>query len=91
MTGGDSREKCEFPGGGPAAIISTLGILRPDPKTKEFYLDAYYPFTTIDEVKANTGWDLKISQHVKIVPEPTAKELEDLRVVDETGSLRKKG
>jgi glutaconate CoA-transferase subunit B len=91
LTGGNSREKCEFPGGGPAAIISTLGILRPDPKTKEFYLDAYYPFTTIDEVKESTGWDLKISQDVKKVPEPTAKELEDLRAVDVTGSLRKKG
>ena len=91
LTGGDSREKCGFIGGGPAAIISTLGILRPDPQTKEFYLEAYYPFTTIDEVKANTGWDLKISQDVKIVPEPTKEELKNLRTIDTTGSLRKNG
>jgi len=91
LTGGDSREKCEFIGGGPAAIISTLGILRPDPQTKEFYLEAYYPFTTIDEVKENTEWDLQISPEVKMVPEPTKEELKNLRAVDTTGSLRKKG
>ena len=89
LTGGDSREKCGFVGGGPAAIISTLGILRPDPQTKEFYLEAYFPFTTIEEVKACTDWDLKISQDVKAVHEPTIEELKKLRAVDVTGSLRK--
>lgn len=91
LNGGDSREKCGFIGGGPAAIISTLGILRPDPQTKEFFLDAFFPFTTIEEVKASTEWDLKISPDVNTVPEPTDEELENLRAVDVTGSLRKKG
>lgn len=91
LNGGDSREKCGFIGGGPAAIISTLGILRPDPQTKEFFLDAFFPFTTIEEVKASTEWDLKISPDVSTVPEPTDEELENLRAVDVTGSLRKKG
>jgi len=91
LDGGDAREKAGFVGGGPSAIISTLGILRPDPVSKEFFLDAYFPFTTIDEIKNSTGWDLKVSPNVKQVPEPTEKELKNLREVDETGSLRKKG
>jgi len=91
LRGGDSREKCGFIGGGPAAIISTLGILRPDPQTKEFYLEAYYPSTSVEEVRENTGWDLKVSPDVKMVPEPTEEELKNLRAVDTTGSLRKKG
>ena len=41
--------------------------------------------------KENSAWDLKVSKDVRIVPEPTAKELADLRVVDATGSLRKNG
>jgi glutaconate CoA-transferase subunit B len=90
LFGGDSREKCNFPGGGPSAIITTLGILRPDPATKEFYLDAYFPFSSVEEIKTHTGWDLKISPNVKTVPEPTELELKNLREVDETGSLRKK-
>jgi len=90
LDGGGSRDRCGFVGGGPSAIISTLGILRPDPHTKEFYLDAYFPFTTVDEVKADTGWNLAFSPQVAAVPEPTAAELENLRTVDETGSLRQK-
>ncbi len=91
LDGGDAREKAGFVGEGPSAIISTLGILRPDPKTKEFVLDAYFPFTTVEEVRENTGWELKISPNIRKVPEPTDRELANLRTVDSTGSLRKKG
>jgi len=91
LDGGDAREKAGFVGGGPSAIISTLGILRPDPGTKEFVLDAYFPFTTVEEVRENTGWELKISPDIRKVPEPTDRELANLRTVDATGSLRKKG
>lgn len=90
LTGYDARKKCNFPGGGPSAIITTLGILRPDLVSKEFYLDAYFPFATVEEIKASTGWVLKISPDVKVVPDPTERELRILREVDETGSLRKK-
>ncbi len=90
LDGGDARERCGFVGGGPSAIISTLGILRPDPVSKEFYLDAYFPFTSVEEVRESTGWELKVSPEVKTVPEPSEKELACLREVDATGSLRKK-
>jgi len=90
INGGNDREKYNFPGGGPSAIITTLGIMRPDPVTKEFYLDAYFAYSNIEEIKENTGWDLKISPNVGVVPEPTEEELKNLREVDVTGSLRKK-
>lgn len=90
INGGNDREKYNFPGGGPSAIITTLGIMRPDPVTKEFYLDSYFAYSSIEEIKENTGWDLKISPNVGIVPEPTEEELKNLREVDTTGSLRKK-
>ncbi len=88
LDGGDARERSGFVGSGPSAIISTLGILRPDPRTKEFYLDAYFPFTNVEEIKASTGWDLAVSPQLAVVPEPTDEELANLRAVDETGSLR---
>ena len=90
LDGGNAREKYGFPGGGPSAIITNLGILRLDPVTKEFYLDAYFSHSSVEEIIENTGWALKVSPNVKMVPEPTEKELENLRAVDETGSLRKK-
>jgi glutaconate CoA-transferase subunit B len=90
LTGGNARAKYHFVGGGPVAIVTTLGILRPDPVTKEFMLDSYYPFSSIEEIKANTGWDLKISPTVSVAPEPTEGELKALRAVDATGMLKRK-
>lgn len=89
LDGGDARARYGFVGGGPSAIVTTLGILRPDPVSKEFFLDAYYAFSSIEEIRAATGWDLKVSPDVRVVPEPSADELAALRRVDETGMLRK--
>jgi glutaconate CoA-transferase subunit B len=90
LEGGDARARRGFVGGGPAAIVTTLGILRPHPETKEFELDAWYPFSISEEIRTNTGWDLKLSPFAHVVPEPTDAELAALRKVDETGALRRR-
>ena len=89
LDGGDAREQAGFVGGGPSAIITTLGVLRPDPQTHEFQLDAYFAFSGVDEILANTGWDLKVATDARVVPEPSPEELAALRRVDETGMLRR--
>jgi glutaconate CoA-transferase subunit B len=43
----------------------------------------------VDEIRASTGWDLKVAAHAQVLPEPSAAELAALRRVDETGILRK--
>jgi glutaconate CoA-transferase, subunit B len=90
LGGGNERDKYNFIGGGPVAIVTTLGILRPDPVTKEFVLDSYYSFSSIEEVKDNTGWDLKVSPNVRITQELAEEEVKVLRSVDVTGMLKKK-
>jgi glutaconate CoA-transferase subunit B len=89
LEGGEARSRFGFPGGGPSAIITTLGILRPDPISKEFELSAWFPFSSVEEIKANTGWDLKVAANAHVMAEPTEAELAALRRVDETGALRK--
>lgn len=53
--------------------------------------DAYFPSTNVEEIKQSTGWDLKVSSDIKVVPEPTEREPANLRTVDMTGPLHKKG
>lgn len=89
LDGGESRARHGFVGGGPSAIVTTLGILRPHPETKEFHLDGWYAFSSPEEIRAATSWDLKTFPHAGIIPEPTAEELAALRRVDVTGALRK--
>jgi glutaconate CoA-transferase subunit B len=79
MEGGDSRERMRFPGKGPTAVITDLGILTPDPATKELTLTSVHPGVTVDSVVAATGWKLKVAAEVSITPKPTQSELTVLR------------
>jgi len=89
LDGAGARERHGFVGGGPSAIVTTLGILRPHPETKEFRLDAWFPFSSVEEIRSQTGWNLAISPSAQVAAEPTAAELAALRRVDVTGALRK--
>jgi len=65
--------------GGPSAVITTMGVLRFDEKSKEMYLDSYHPGLSLDQVKQNTGWNLKLAPNVKETEPPTLEEVEILR------------
>src|SRR5205085_2114116 len=60
LEGGDSREKLGFPGKGPTSVITDLGILTPDPISKELTLTSIHPGVTIENVVRATGWPLKV-------------------------------
>jgi glutaconate CoA-transferase subunit B len=83
--GGDWRQRVGLPRGGPATVITTLGLLRFDPETKEMVLAATHPGVSIDEVLANTGWPLKVAPDVTQTPAPTEAELAMLRRFDPEG------
>src|SRR5690606_39267320 len=52
------RERVGLPRGGPAAVITTLGVLRFDEGTGEMVLASTHPGVTVEQVRANTGWPL---------------------------------
>ena len=43
------------------------------------YLDAVHPKVTVEEVKKNTSWDLKIAKEVKETEPPTEEEIRMMR------------
>jgi glutaconate CoA-transferase subunit B len=77
--GGGARRRLGLTGGGPTLVITDLGILRPDPDSCELELSACYPGVKPDRVRANTGWDLRISTRLSEVPPPSEAELTGLR------------
>ena len=83
--GGNWRQQVGLPRGGPSTVITTMGVLRFDPETKEMILASLHPGVTVDEVKANTGWDLRVADEVSETPIPTAAELDILRRFDPHG------
>jgi glutaconate CoA-transferase subunit B len=79
------RQKVGLPRGGPATVITTMGVLKFDPKTKEMMLVSVHPGVAADAVKANTGWPLKVDVEPAQTPEPTAEELAMLKQFDPQG------
>jgi glutaconate CoA-transferase subunit B len=77
--GGDHRRRLGLRGAGPTEVITDLGILRPDPETKELTLTSVHPGVTVDGVRAATGWDLKIAAVLDETPAPTEAELHVMR------------
>ncbi len=77
--GGDHRARLGLRGAGPAEVITDLGVLRPDPSSKELTLTSLHPGVTIDQVRAATGWDLRVAEHVDTTAPPTDDELRVMR------------
>jgi glutaconate CoA-transferase subunit B len=83
VTGADSRQRLQFPGKGPTAVITDLGILTPDPVTKELTLTSIHPGITVEQVLEATGWPLKVAPDLQTTPPPTDTELAVLRDLHE--------
>jgi glutaconate CoA-transferase subunit B len=79
------RAQVGLPRGGPAAVITTLGVLRFDPQTFEMVLTSVHPGVTIEEVRANTGWPLQVAPEVTETLLPTSAELAMLHQFDPHG------
>ena len=90
LDGSDARARFKLTGG-PSAVITTMGVLRFDERTKEMYLESYHPGLSLDQVKQNTGWNLRVSPSVKETEPPTAEEVRILREdLDPQGIFLKK-
>ncbi len=70
--------------GGPAAVITTKAVLRFSAEG-EAYLHSYHPGTRVEEVLADTGWDLEVSPEARETKPPTRQELRAIRAYDRDG------
>jgi glutaconate CoA-transferase subunit B len=78
LDGRVEREAANLRGGGPQAVVTDLGIMEPD-KNGELILTALHPGKTVEQVKENTGWDIKVDDPIKTTEAPTNTELRILR------------
>ena len=83
--GGEWRRRVGLPGGGPAAVITTLGIFRFDGTTGEMRLASTHPGATGEDVRAQTGWPLATAPAVGETPPPSPAELAVIRRFDPEG------
>lgn len=66
-------------GSGPHVVITDLGEYRFDDATGEMTLVSLHPGVSIDDVRENTGWEMKVADDVTETPAPTDEELRLIR------------
>jgi glutaconate CoA-transferase, subunit B len=64
-------------GGHTTSVITDLGVL--EPRDGELTLTALHPGVSVEQVRAATGWDLRVADAPATTPDPTDRELEALR------------
>ena len=66
-------------GSGPQCVITNLGYLDFEEKSKHMRISTIHPGVDIETVKGSTGFELVIPQNLKETKPPTVKELKLLR------------
>lgn len=89
LTGPGAREAAGLPPGtGPYKVISTLALMGYHPETKRMRVESLHPGVTIEDVRANTGFEMLFMDNLLVTPEPTDEELRILREeVDPQGRI----
>jgi glutaconate CoA-transferase subunit B len=87
IDGPGARERAGLPPRtGPYKVITDLAIMGFDPATCRMRIESVHPGVTVEQVQANTGFDIKPAREVEQTQPPTARELHILR--DEVDPLR---
>ncbi|PRW62706.1 CoA-transferase subunit beta [Actinopolyspora mortivallis] len=76
---GRARDRLGLFGSGPVRVITDLGVLEPDPETRELVLTRLAPEVEVEQVRAATGWPLRVAERVEVQQPPTENELRILR------------
>jgi glutaconate CoA-transferase subunit B len=79
LEGGRSREELGAPGKGPERVITNLGVYGFDAESREMVLEAHHPGVTLEEVRKEVGWPLRVSEPLAATPLPGASVLRLLR------------
>jgi glutaconate CoA-transferase subunit B len=77
--GPGDREKLGLLGKGPTKVITDLGVLEPDPETRELVLTQVHEGVSAEQAREATGWDLRVAGDLRTTEPPTEDELRELR------------
>ena len=82
LSGADSRRKSGLLFGGVSRMVTTLGVFDFEPTSRRMRLVALHPGVGREDVQANTGFEVLVSESLTTTDPPTSKELEILRMLD---------
>jgi len=75
----NQRKKYSMPGQGPVLVITDFGVYTFSDDTHEMVLSEIHPGVSVDELKQNIAWKVRISDKLKKTSSPTEEELRIIR------------
>lgn len=88
LDGPGARERAGLPAGcGPFRVITQLGVYDFDEETKRLRLLSLHPGVTVDDVQANSEFQILIPDRVPTTEPPTPEERRILREIDPEGMV----
>ena len=78
-SGPGDRDRLGLRGAGPRAVITDLGVLRPDHGSGELVLTSTHTDVSVEQVLDATGWELRVADELTTTTPPTPSELSALR------------
>jgi len=75
----NQRKKYSMPGQGPVLVITDFGVYTFSDDTHEMVLSEIHPGVSVDELKENIAWDVRISDKIKMTANPSEEELRIIR------------
>jgi glutaconate CoA-transferase subunit B len=79
------RHSVGLGGGGPSALITTLGVFGFDARSGAATLLSYHPRVSLEQIQHETEWTLRVASDLRQTPPPSAEELAIIRSYDPTG------
>jgi glutaconate CoA-transferase, subunit B len=73
-------------GGRVSVVVTDLGLLEPRGEERELTLTQVHPGVEVDQVRAATGWPLRVAEDVRETLPPSERELEALRALETKGA-----
>jgi len=77
VDGPETRRRLGMPGRGPAMVITNLGCY--EFQEGEMLLTSLHPGCTIEQVRSQLDWDIKVAPDLKTTEPPTPEELRIIR------------
>jgi glutaconate CoA-transferase, subunit B len=83
LDGGGARARAGLRGLGPVRVITDLGVLEPDPATRELVFVEAHPGVDPGRVRRSAGWPLRLADPLGTTEPPGERELAVLRELRE--------
>ncbi len=86
LTGPGAREAAGLPANsGPLNVITQLGVYGFDAKTKSMKLEQIYPGVTVEQIHANSSFEIIIPENLVETKPPSPEDVQLLKELDPTG------